>query len=172
MGVVVDVQLPPGVDPVQFRESLPLPVNADLLKEIRLRVNNLPDLMDVEKRWLDDSCLERYIRARKMNVDKAFAMLLETLHWRKEFDVYGLMTGNLESVMKESTTGKLYVHGHDKAGRSILVMKNRNQNSSDTKANIRHLVSTPSVSLVILWQIYEGGCLCNQLTSVFTLICT
>eukprot|EP00188_Purpureofilum_apyrenoidigerum_P000497 Plantae.Rhodophyta-Purpureofilum_apyrenoidigerum.ctg12151.p1 GENE.Plantae.Rhodophyta-Purpureofilum_apyrenoidigerum.ctg12151~~Plantae.Rhodophyta-Purpureofilum_apyrenoidigerum.ctg12151.p1 ORF type:complete len:296 (-),score=69.50 Plantae.Rhodophyta-Purpureofilum_apyrenoidigerum.ctg12151:266-1153(-) len=130
----------PGVDPELMNASLPASVRPELMQAMRAKVDAVSGLSEVEKNWLDDACLARYIRARKMDVDKAFAMIQDTLKWRKEFDVVGLLQSDLNLVKSESTTGKMYAGGHDKSGRPILYMKPRNQNTKDTTANIQHLV--------------------------------
>mmetsp|Transcript_12850 Transcript_12850/g.34604 ORF Transcript_12850/g.34604 Transcript_12850/m.34604 type:complete len:243 (+) Transcript_12850:397-1125(+) len=105
-------------------------------------IDSIPDLTEAERKWLDDRCLLRYLRARDFKLEKAFAMISATLKWRKEFGVVDVMMGDLASVKKESESGKMYVRGKDKHGRPILYMKPRLQNTKQGAEQIRHLVYT------------------------------
>lgn len=48
--------------------------------------------------WLDDACLYRYLRARQGHVDKALAMLQNSVKWRQEFGVARLPTDHFSDV--------------------------------------------------------------------------
>ena len=37
-----------------------------------------------EKKWANDRCLCRYLRARDWDITKSTKMILETIKWRKE----------------------------------------------------------------------------------------
>jgi len=73
----------------------------------------------------------RYLRARKFNVDKAAHMLKGTLAWRKSFRPHEI---DPASVAFESSTGKVYPNGHDRAGRPILILCPGRENSKDGAA--------------------------------------
>ncbi|KXZ53519.1 hypothetical protein GPECTOR_7g969 [Gonium pectorale] len=71
-------------------------------------------------------------------------MLKATLDWRLEYKPHLI---KWEEVQAESTTGKQYVyHTVDKAGRPIVMMRPRNQNTKDTEKQIRHLIYTLEVA--------------------------
>lgn len=48
------------------------------IDELRERIK------DVETPWCTDDCLDRYLRAREYNLEKAESMLRATLQWRAE----------------------------------------------------------------------------------------
>uniref|UniRef100_A0A7S0BC14 CRAL-TRIO domain-containing protein n=1 Tax=Rhodosorus marinus TaxID=101924 RepID=A0A7S0BC14_9RHOD len=125
-----------------LKETIPSDVSPELVDEMRRLLKQHTDLSSIEQKWLDDNCLRRYLRARNMNVKKAYKMLEETIAWRRSFGVEGLLMGDLQTVKKESETGKTYVRGTDKAGRAVLYMKPRNQNSKGTKGQLDQLVYT------------------------------
>lgn len=58
---------------------------------------------------LDDSTFLRYLRARKFDVERAKAMLHETLKWRRNFDLENLSTTWQSTISKENSTGKVCV---------------------------------------------------------------
>ncbi|GLC58936.1 hypothetical protein PLESTB_001419200 [Pleodorina starrii] len=67
-------------------------------------------------------------------------MLKATLEWRLEYKPHLI---KWEEVQSESASGKLWVyHVQDKAGRPIVMMRPRNQNTKDTEKQIRHLIYT------------------------------
>ncbi|KAG2497600.1 hypothetical protein HYH03_004345 [Edaphochlamys debaryana] len=71
-------------------------------------------------------------------------MLEATLKWRLEYKPHAI---RWDEVASESTTGKQYVyHTVDKAGRPIVMMRPRNQNTKDTEKQIRHLIYTLEVA--------------------------
>jgi len=114
----------------------------EALTKFREMLDGLSGLTDIERKWLTDECLLRYLRARDYKLDRSFAMIKETLKWRKEYGVVELMMGDLTSIKKESESGKMYVNGFDKKGRPILYMKPRYQNTKGADDQIRHLVYT------------------------------
>ncbi|CAN0148035.1 unnamed protein product, partial [Hapterophycus canaliculatus] len=46
----------------------------------------------------------------------------------------------MDVMRKENSTGKMYLSGHDKHGRPVLVMRPRCENTVDHNGNIKHLV--------------------------------
>eukprot|EP00275_Glaucocystis_incrassata_P001706 EC123746.1.p2 GENE.EC123746.1~~EC123746.1.p2 ORF type:complete len:101 (+),score=1.48 EC123746.1:144-446(+) len=53
-----------------------------LLEEFRKR---LSDLTPEEKKWADNSCLFRYLRAREWKIPKPEKMIRDTFAWRREY---------------------------------------------------------------------------------------
>ena len=95
------------------------------LRELRGRVDAEPNAA-----WADEAVCRRYLRARKGNLDKASAMLRETLQWRREFGVDDLWRENSATVRRESATGKMRVSpSRDRDGRPTLVMCPRLENN-------------------------------------------
>lgn len=113
------------------------------IAEMRSRVEKM-DLTGGIAQWANDECLYRYLRARQYNVDKAMAMLENSIKWRQEFGVGLLLTEYDKDVKYLGQVGCNYVHGKDKLGRPIVYMKPRNQlkEAGTQKQQMRHLVYT------------------------------
>ena len=94
------------------------------------------------------------------DVAKATNAIKHTLEWRKEFQVDRLVSAldddstnkndklnkneqdeDFAAILrKENETGKIYVRGYDKDGRSMMYMRPGNENTMDENNNMRHLV--------------------------------
>lgn len=111
--------------------------------EMRSRVDKMK-LVGGIAQWANDECLYRYLRARQYNVEKAMAMLENSVKWRQEFGVGLLQTEYDEDVKYLGQVGCNYVHGKDKLGRPVVYMKPRNQlkEAGTQKQQMRHLVYT------------------------------
>jgi len=68
---------------------------------------------------VDNLTLRRFLRARDHNVDKAAAMLLKYLKWRREVAPEGFVPE--ERVRRELAQDKACMGGVDRSGRPILV---------------------------------------------------
>ena len=92
--------------------------------------------------WADDGVARRYLRARKFDLEKATAMLQQTLRWRRESAVDTAWTAREAVVRSESATGKLRVSPScDRDGRPMLVMCPRLENNAKGhEANLQNLV--------------------------------
>jgi hypothetical protein len=67
-----------------------------------------------------DVLLLRWLRSRKWNVQDTVHQIVETLKWRREWGVQGLVAnGENEISQEEIATGKTYFMGHDKVGRPV-----------------------------------------------------
>lgn len=89
---------------------------------------------------LDDACLARYLRARGMDVDKAASMLRNTIAWRHSFGADAIVD-RLNLVMEEGATGKAFVAPFlDRTGRTVLVLRPREENTRSHEGNLVHLV--------------------------------
>jgi len=90
--------------------------------------------------WAGEAVCVRYLMARNNRLDKATAMLKESLRWRDSFGVSKL--GEKHAVIRrESETGKVRVSDSvDRAGRPVLVMTPRAENTSDHDGQILNLV--------------------------------
>ena len=102
-------------------------------------------VLDTLKHDHPDAMLLRFLRARKWDVCRAFAMMMEAIVWRvKEMHVDEdvMAKGELHALKQEKSSnpseqkagkdflaqmrmGKSYVHGTDKLGRPIVVIKVR-----------------------------------------------
>lgn len=76
-------------------------------------------LTDLEWWWADEKCLLRYLRAREMNIKKAFFMLMKSFQFRRDMKPQLIRPEQVRDINKE---GHLYRFGFDKDGRAIIVM--------------------------------------------------
>ena len=90
--------------------------------------------------WVDEAVCVRYLMARNNHLDKATAMLKESLRWRHSFGVSKLGERHV-IIRRESETGKLRVSDSvDRSGRTVLVMTPRAENTSDHDGQLLNLV--------------------------------
>ncbi|ODQ56346.1 CRAL/TRIO domain-containing protein [Saitoella complicata NRRL Y-17804] len=87
-----------------------------------------------------DALMLRFLRARKWDVQNALIMLVSTIHWRStEMDVDELVFSGEEGAakaaddgtIKQLRMGKAFVHGTDKQGRPICVIRSRLHHAKD-----------------------------------------
>ncbi|XP_057752138.1 uncharacterized protein LOC130970161 [Arachis stenosperma] len=69
---------------------------------------------------VDDLMMRRFLRARDSDVDKACAMLLKCLKWRRSFVPNGFFS--VAEVPNEISQDKVFAQGHDNRGRPIAVI--------------------------------------------------
>ncbi|KAJ5968204.1 hypothetical protein N7501_004452 [Penicillium viridicatum] len=130
-------------------------------------------VLDTLKHDHPDAVLLRFLRARKWDVPKSFAMMMEAVVWRlKEMHVdedvmakgelYALkQTQNESSIserkagndfMSQMRMGKSYVHGIDRAGRPIVVVRVRlhkpgAQSEESLERHIVHLIESVRLTM-------------------------
>ncbi|CEJ04118.1 hypothetical protein RMCBS344292_18086 [Rhizopus microsporus] len=90
-----------------------------------------------EKGFLTEATANRYLRARKWDLEAAKTMLENSIKWRREFRPDQL---DPEIIRPEAETGKMYYNGYDKTGKPLWIMKPRNENSKDSDRQIKHVV--------------------------------
>ncbi|KAL2828968.1 hypothetical protein BDW59DRAFT_40212 [Aspergillus cavernicola] len=137
-----------------------------------------------------DSLLLRFLRARKWDVKKALMMLISTIRWRlvdskvdsdimkngEHFALEQIENGTptektkAEEFMKQFRLGKSFLHGVDKSGRPICVVRVRLHRSSDqsTEALERFTVFTIESARMLLAPPVETACIIFDMTD-FTL---
>ncbi|ODM94273.1 SEC14-like protein 2 [Orchesella cincta] len=87
------------------------------LKEFRTKVSDL-ELSDEQQ---DDAFLIRWLRARNLDIEKAYDMLNKSLEWRKEHKVDGIL--EREDVPEDIKKKTPFAHcGLDKEGYPILLL--------------------------------------------------
>ncbi|KAJ5426425.1 hypothetical protein N7465_001495 [Penicillium sp. CMV-2018d] len=130
-------------------------------------------VLDTLKHDHPDAVLLRFLRARKWDVPRSFAMMMEAVVWRlKEMQVdedvmakgelYALkQTQNKSSIserkagndfMSQMRMGKSYVHGIDRAGRPIVVVRVRlhkpgAQSEESLERHIVHLIESVRLTM-------------------------
>ncbi|KAK4402567.1 Phosphatidylinositol/phosphatidylcholine transfer protein SFH13 [Sesamum angolense] len=75
---------------------------------------------DPSAKDIDDFMIRRFLRARDLDVEKASAMLLKYLKWRKEFVPNGFISP--AEIPNDLSHNKLFMQGYDKSGRPIVVV--------------------------------------------------
>ncbi|RUP43129.1 CRAL-TRIO domain-containing protein [Jimgerdemannia flammicorona] len=112
------------------------------LKALRehVQVQVLPETDDYhakETAFLSDSTLQRYLRARKWDLESAKKQLDGSILWRRSYKPEMI---DPKEVEPESLTGKMYLNGFDKHGRPTLYLKPRYENTKPSAAQIRNVV--------------------------------
>ncbi|KAL6760370.1 CRAL-TRIO domain-containing protein [Haematococcus lacustris] len=80
----------------------------------------------------------RFLRARQWNLPHALKMLQATLEWRLEYKPHLIRWAD---VQQQSVTGKQMVYPvTDSAGRPLILMRPRLENSKDTDRQIKFLI--------------------------------
>lgn len=64
--------------------------------------------------------LRRFLRARDLDVEKASAMFLKYLKWRREFVPNGFISP--AEISNDLAHNKLFMQGYDMTGRPIVVV--------------------------------------------------
>lgn len=75
---------------------------------------------DPSSKDLDDFMIRRFLRARDLDIDKASALLLKYLGWRRAFMPNGYISAS--EIPNELAQNKLFMQGQDKKGRPITVV--------------------------------------------------
>jgi len=110
------------------------PVQEKCLHDLQERINNLADtnLNQYAKSFVDERIYLRFLRARKWDVDAAYAMLVETLRFRTTFQGAGVDAITLRSVINEVREGKSFFHNLDKERRPICYIQVRHHDPART----------------------------------------
>lgn len=106
-------------------ESYLSPEQVDLLKQFRESIPTIwtEELTGIEKLFLSDATLCRYLRAREWNLSKAQKMLVDSLKWRREYKPWAITNEDIDVELNNN--GKMYISGFDVHDRPILIMKVR-----------------------------------------------
>ena len=129
-------------------------VNGDLLPPVEVmndfdKVQNRVKILDflghslelplsnIEEKWLNDSCLSRYFRAAKGDLDNAKNRLLKTIIWRRKFKPDQI---TMDDISQEAESGKEFLKGFCKRGRPILYLIPSRENSKNYERMIKYVV--------------------------------
>ncbi|XP_019266572.1 PREDICTED: patellin-4-like isoform X2 [Nicotiana attenuata] len=80
----------------------------------------LVEKQDPSSKEVDDYEIRRFLRARELDVDKASAMLLKCLKWKKNIAPNGTISAS--EAPNEIAHNKMFMQGVDKQGRPIAVI--------------------------------------------------
>ncbi|KAK9906620.1 hypothetical protein WJX75_005131 [Coccomyxa subellipsoidea] len=93
--------------------------------------------------WCTDKTLRRYLAARNGNVTNATKMLQNTLDWRKSYQPHEI---SWDSIADEATGKQVIAPCPDRDGRTVVIMRPREERSRNTEAQIRFLVYTLEIA--------------------------
>ncbi|KAE9603885.1 putative CRAL-TRIO lipid binding domain, CRAL/TRIO domain-containing protein [Lupinus albus] len=106
------------------------------INEVRKLLGSLSDKASL---YCSDASISRYLSSRNWNVQKAAQMLKLSLKWREEYKPEEICW---EDIADEAATGKMYRSNYnDKHGRTVLVIRPRNQlNTKTIQGQIKYFV--------------------------------
>ncbi|CAG8434799.1 11757_t:CDS:2 [Ambispora gerdemannii] len=131
--------------PENYTPILPAPLNDKqkaILTELETYVESilLPEddaYYSHERAWVTEACLKRYLRASKWHINDAKQRIKYTLEWRRDYKPDQI---DMEEMIEENLTGKMYLHGFDKYGRPILVLRPGYENTKAGPSQVRNVV--------------------------------
>lgn len=91
--------------------------NAEINKIILMRA--LVEKQDPSSKDVDDYMIRRFLRARDLDIEKASAMFLKYLKWKRTFVPTGSISAS--EIATDLEQKKVFTQGMDKAGRPIMV---------------------------------------------------
>lgn len=113
---------------------------ATKIQEFRSSLVDHPLYSDF-KEWLSDEQLLRFLVAKDFVMTKSHALICDALKWRSERKPHEIerQPGWQDKLKHEAMTGKIYIPGKDKYGRSVVVFDNTVQNTTDHDDQINFL---------------------------------
>lgn len=85
-----------------------------------LLMRALVEKHDPSSKDIDDFMLRRFLRARDLDIEKASAMFLKYIKWRRSFVPNGLISAS--EIPNELAQNKFFTQGFDKKGRPIALI--------------------------------------------------
>nr|XP_043635364.1 sec14 cytosolic factor-like [Erigeron canadensis] len=85
-----------------------------------LQMRDLVEKQDPAAKEYDDLTIRRFLRARDLDIDKASAMFLKYLKWRRTFVPSGSIS--VTEIPNHIAQNKLFMQGTDKSGRLITLV--------------------------------------------------
>ena len=92
--------------------------------------------------------LRRFLRGRNFDVDKAGAMFLKYIKWRRSFVPNGFISES--EIKNEIAQNKIFAGGNDKKGRPILVLSARRHFQNTTPGGYHEFKRMFSLTLYIV----------------------
>jgi hypothetical protein len=98
-------------------------------------------LYQEEIEWATESTLQRFLIARNYDLEESRKLIQAALQWRSNRKVSKLdqVKGWEKFMSKESESGKIYVPGHDRYGRPVVVFDNTVQNTDSSEDHMNFL---------------------------------
>ncbi|KAL6067727.1 Doublecortin domain-containing protein 2-like [Balamuthia mandrillaris] len=108
------------------------------IDEFRKFVEEEIEMTKAQQKWVTDSLLYRYLRARNWKFADAKDMLANTLQWREEYKPHKIKAKEVESNIRR---GQLYHYKHDKFGRPALYVKvNTDHDPHSTEQKFKFMI--------------------------------
>ncbi|KAI3512765.1 hypothetical protein L2E82_27473 [Cichorium intybus] len=85
-----------------------------------MEMRALVEKQDPTSKEYDDLAIRRFLRARDLDIEKASAMFLKFVKWRKTFVPNGSISAS--EIPNELAQNKMFMQGTDKCGRLITVV--------------------------------------------------
>ncbi|CAG8508181.1 1470_t:CDS:2, partial [Acaulospora morrowiae] len=135
------------------RKYTPLPT-PELDKEQHEKYNELSKYVDTillpdqkERDWASETCLKRYLRASKWNLNDAKNRIKNTLEWRREYKPLDI---DPKEVEPEAVTGKIHINGFDKHGRPIVYLRPGLENTKAGPRQVKNVVFTFEAAIAMM----------------------
>ncbi|XP_052182187.1 uncharacterized protein LOC127794921 isoform X4 [Diospyros lotus] len=84
-----------------------------------LHMRAFVERQDPSSKDVDDFTMRRFLRARDLDIEKASAMFLEYLKWRRTFVPKGFIS--VSEIQNDLAQNKMFMQGTDRKGRPITV---------------------------------------------------
>jgi hypothetical protein len=115
---------------VHIKTPEPTPEEKEKIKELRSLLEDFPPYHN-HIEWADDIQLQRFLIARNYRMKDSLELIKSALKWRDfrkpaEIESHPNFPDNMR---RESETGKIYSPGHDKWGRTVLILDNTVENT-------------------------------------------
>ncbi|KAJ0235643.1 putative polyphosphoinositide binding protein [Hirschfeldia incana] len=112
------------------KENVPL-IEDEMERSKVSTMRALCDRQDPSTKEVDDLMIRRFLRARDMDIEKASALFLKYLAWRKTVIPKGHIPES--EIANDLSHNKVCMQGHDKKGRPIVVIVGNRHNPSKGK---------------------------------------
>ena len=125
---------PPFDASIHLRTRTPGPKEQDLINQFRVQLKASCKNYVAFESWLTDETLHRFLIARQYSVVKAVKLIESALVWREKRNPNRFLPRpgpKFEALFEvEMTTGKMYIAGFDRWGRTVIVFNNTVQNTT------------------------------------------
>jgi hypothetical protein len=134
---------PPYDASIHLRTRTPGPKEQDLINQFRVQLKASSKNYVAFESWLTDETLHRFLIARQYSVVKAVKLIESALVWREKRNPNRFLPRpgpKFEALFEvEMTTGKMYIAGFDRWGRTVIVFNNTVQNTTSHNDQMDYL---------------------------------